>query len=207
MTETSESTTTAPEAANGSARRTGGLSSMLLADLKTVAGGLGISGASSMKKAQLLDAIKAAQSNSGQSNSGQSNSGQGNSGQGNSGQGNSGQSTSSRGNSSRGSARRTEPARVADLDPASDAPSRAADQHEGGAPSESQAQVSDKAGDKSAKSGKSGKKSKSGKGGPSTQEVAAAEAAPEAAATSEATREHRRHDREGQLRCRMLLAD
>ena len=35
---------------------------MLLADLKSMAGGLGIRGAGSMKKAQLVDAIKAAQS-------------------------------------------------------------------------------------------------------------------------------------------------
>ncbi|HET6986561.1 MAG TPA: transcription termination factor Rho [Kribbella sp.] len=35
---------------------------MLLADLKSMAGGLGISGAGSMKKAQLVEAIKAAQS-------------------------------------------------------------------------------------------------------------------------------------------------
>ena len=34
---------------------------MLLADLKSMAGGLGISGAGSMKKAQLVDAIKAQQ--------------------------------------------------------------------------------------------------------------------------------------------------
>ena len=43
-------------------KRGGGLSSMLLADLKSMAGGMGISGAGSMKKAQLVDAIKAAQS-------------------------------------------------------------------------------------------------------------------------------------------------
>ena len=35
---------------------------MLLADLKSMAAGMGISGAGSMKKAQLVDAIKAAQS-------------------------------------------------------------------------------------------------------------------------------------------------
>jgi len=33
---------------------------MLLADLKAMAGGMGISGAGSMKKAQLVEAIKAA---------------------------------------------------------------------------------------------------------------------------------------------------
>jgi len=43
-------------------KRGGGLSSMLLADLKSMAGGLGIPGAGSMKKAQLVEAIKARQS-------------------------------------------------------------------------------------------------------------------------------------------------
>nr|WP_216654352.1 transcription termination factor Rho [Nocardioides sp. zg-DK7169] len=38
------------------------MNSLLLADLKAMAGGLGISGAATMKKAQLVDAIKAAQS-------------------------------------------------------------------------------------------------------------------------------------------------
>jgi len=42
-------------------KRGGGLSSMLLADLKQMAGGMGIAGAGSMKKAQLVEAIKAAQ--------------------------------------------------------------------------------------------------------------------------------------------------
>ncbi len=63
MTETTESTTAAPSAAeNGTKKRAGGLNSMLLADLKSMAGGLGIRGVSSMKKAQLVEAIKAAQS-------------------------------------------------------------------------------------------------------------------------------------------------
>ena len=68
MTETIESTPTDTSggAANGSSetpkKRSGGLNSMLLADLKSMAGGLGISGAGSMKKAQLVEAIKAAQS-------------------------------------------------------------------------------------------------------------------------------------------------
>ena len=53
-------------------KRSGGLNTMLLADLKSMAGGLGIRGAGSMKKAQLVDAIKAAQSGSGQSGGGQS---------------------------------------------------------------------------------------------------------------------------------------
>ena len=63
MTDTTESTTTAPEAASGSSKkRAGGLNTMLLADLKSMASGMGIRGAGSMKKAQLVDAIKAAQS-------------------------------------------------------------------------------------------------------------------------------------------------
>jgi transcription termination factor Rho len=49
------------DAAPAPKRRSGGLNSMLLADLKSMAGGLGIRGAGSMKKAQLVDAIKAAQ--------------------------------------------------------------------------------------------------------------------------------------------------
>ncbi|MCD6639540.1 MAG: transcription termination factor Rho [Nocardioides sp.] len=42
-------------------KRGGGLTSMLLADLKSMAAGLGVPGAGSMKKAQLIEAIKAAQ--------------------------------------------------------------------------------------------------------------------------------------------------
>ena len=53
MTETIEPTTTK--------KRGGGLNSMLIADLKQMAGGMGIAGAKSMKKAQLVEAIKAAQ--------------------------------------------------------------------------------------------------------------------------------------------------
>ncbi|QCW50525.1 transcription termination factor Rho [Nocardioides dongxiaopingii] len=56
MTETPD---TAPTAS--AKKRTGGLSAMLLADLKSMAGGMGIAGAGSMKKAQLIDAIKGAQ--------------------------------------------------------------------------------------------------------------------------------------------------
>src|SRR3954469_1499027 len=61
MTETTE-TTAAPES-NGSAapaRKGGGLSSMLLPELKQLAGGLGIK-ATGMKKAELVAAIRAAQ--------------------------------------------------------------------------------------------------------------------------------------------------
>ena len=57
MTQTSESTA---EKAQTPKKRGGGLNSMLLADLKAMAGALGISGSSSMKKAQLVEAIKAA---------------------------------------------------------------------------------------------------------------------------------------------------
>lgn len=57
MTETIEPTTS-----GGAARkRGGGLSSMLIADLRSMAGGMGIPGAATMKKAQLVEAIKGAQ--------------------------------------------------------------------------------------------------------------------------------------------------
>lgn len=61
MTETTD-TSAAPEAAAGGAgkRSSGGLNSMLLPELKKVAGGLGIK-ATGMKKADLVAAIKAAQ--------------------------------------------------------------------------------------------------------------------------------------------------
>ncbi len=62
MTETIESTPAESSPNGASKKRSGGLNSLLLADLKSMAGGLGISGAGSMKKAQLVDAIKAAQS-------------------------------------------------------------------------------------------------------------------------------------------------
>jgi transcription termination factor Rho len=54
VTETVESTAPAQ-------KRSGGLNSLLLADLKSMAGGMGISGVSSMKKAQLVEAISSAQ--------------------------------------------------------------------------------------------------------------------------------------------------
>ena len=56
MTETIESTASAPKK-----KATGGLNSMLLADLKAMAGGMGIAGSGTMKKAQLIEAIKEAQ--------------------------------------------------------------------------------------------------------------------------------------------------
>ncbi|MCX6400121.1 MAG: transcription termination factor Rho [Propionibacteriales bacterium] len=66
MTETLDSTEAvadAPKAADKAPKkRAGGLNSMLLADLKAMAAGMGIPGAGSMKKAALVDAIKAAQS-------------------------------------------------------------------------------------------------------------------------------------------------
>ncbi|HEY1119370.1 MAG TPA: Rho termination factor N-terminal domain-containing protein, partial [Acidimicrobiales bacterium] len=55
MTESTESTATAAPA-----RKAGGLSSMLLPELRQVAGGLGIK-ATGMKKAELVAAIRAAQ--------------------------------------------------------------------------------------------------------------------------------------------------
>ncbi|MFC4783765.1 transcription termination factor Rho [Nocardioides sp. MAHUQ-72] len=62
MTETIDSTPAAPEASAGAPKkRGGGLNSMLIADLKAMAGGMGIPGAGTMKKAQLIEAIKAAQ--------------------------------------------------------------------------------------------------------------------------------------------------
>ena len=50
------------DAAPAAKKRSGGLNSMLIADLKAMAAGLGVAGAGSMKKAQLVEAIKAAQS-------------------------------------------------------------------------------------------------------------------------------------------------
>jgi transcription termination factor Rho len=61
VTETIESTPAESSSNGGPKKRSGGLNSLLLADLKSLAGGLGIRGAGSMKKAQLVDAIKAAQ--------------------------------------------------------------------------------------------------------------------------------------------------
>ncbi|MDN5895110.1 MAG: transcription termination factor Rho [Nocardioides sp.] len=59
MSETTESTS--PAAAASSGKKRGGLNSMLIADLKAMAGAMGVPGASGMKKAQLVEAIKAAQ--------------------------------------------------------------------------------------------------------------------------------------------------
>ena len=69
MTETIESTTPAAGGDSAPRKRGGGLNSMLIADLKSMAGGLGIPGAGSMKKAELISAIKAAQSGGGQQSS------------------------------------------------------------------------------------------------------------------------------------------
>ena len=60
MTDTIDPPADAPSAPQK--KRAGGLNSLLIADLKAMAGGLGIAGSASMKKAQLVDAIKAAQS-------------------------------------------------------------------------------------------------------------------------------------------------
>jgi transcription termination factor Rho len=77
VTDTIESTPDASERSADTApapkkKKSGGLNSMLLADLKAMAGGLGIRGAGSMKKAQLVDAIKAAQSSSAAGGNGRS---------------------------------------------------------------------------------------------------------------------------------------
>ncbi|WP_438616476.1 transcription termination factor Rho [Nocardioides humilatus] len=67
MTETIETPAAPAEKAEGAPKtgapkkRSGGLNTMLLADLKAMAGGMGIAGAGTMKKADLVDAIKAAQ--------------------------------------------------------------------------------------------------------------------------------------------------
>jgi transcription termination factor Rho len=61
VTETIESNAAA-SGADAPKKRGGGLSSMLIADLKSMAGGMGIPGAGTMKKAQLVEAIKSAQS-------------------------------------------------------------------------------------------------------------------------------------------------
>src|SRR3569623_214598 len=64
VTDTIESTpaqTSGDAGAPAAKKKSGGLNSLLLADLKSMAGGLGIRGAGSKKKAQLVDAIKAAQ--------------------------------------------------------------------------------------------------------------------------------------------------
>ncbi|MGD9959531.1 transcription termination factor Rho [Nocardioides sp.] len=63
MTDTIETTTAAPDSAPK--KRGGGLNSMLLADLKAKAGSMGIAGSGTMKKAQLIDAIKSAQGSAG----------------------------------------------------------------------------------------------------------------------------------------------
>jgi transcription termination factor Rho len=81
VTETIDSTTAAAEASAPAAgdapkKRGGGLNSMLLADLKSLASGMGIAGAGSMKKAQLVEAIKSAQGKTGQDKTGQDKTGQ-----------------------------------------------------------------------------------------------------------------------------------
>jgi transcription termination factor Rho len=64
-TDTTPSTGPEPAAGSGTGRRrASGLSGMLLPELKQMAGGLGIKGVGGMRKSQLVDAIKAAQSGS-----------------------------------------------------------------------------------------------------------------------------------------------
>ncbi|MFC6286582.1 transcription termination factor Rho [Nocardioides sp. GCM10027113] len=87
MTETIEP---AAEGAKAAPKKRGGLNGMLLADLKAMAGSMGIAGAGSMKKAQLIEAIKGAQSG-GQSSGGQSSGGQSSGGQSSGGQSSGGQ--------------------------------------------------------------------------------------------------------------------
>lgn len=74
MSETAVSPVPAPEGKpeQGARRGGGGLSSKLLPELKQIAGGLGIKGAGAMKKAQLVEAIRAAQSGGSQSGGSQS---------------------------------------------------------------------------------------------------------------------------------------
>ncbi|MFL6004069.1 MAG: Rho termination factor N-terminal domain-containing protein, partial [Nocardioides sp.] len=80
MTETIDSTAegeaSASAAGNAPKKRGGGLNSMLIADLKSMASGMGIAGAGSMKKAQLVEAIKSAQNKSGPNKSDQDKGGQ-----------------------------------------------------------------------------------------------------------------------------------
>jgi transcription termination factor Rho len=62
VTETSEATPATADAQSASVgKKSGGLNSMLLPELKQLAGGLGIKGAGTMRKGALVDAIKAAQ--------------------------------------------------------------------------------------------------------------------------------------------------
>ncbi len=65
MTETTTPTPDTDSGAQGGRapkKRAGGLSGMLLPELKQMAGGLGIKGVGGMRKSQLVDAISAAQS-------------------------------------------------------------------------------------------------------------------------------------------------
>ncbi|MGH3447835.1 MAG: transcription termination factor Rho [Nocardioidaceae bacterium] len=80
MTETTDTTVAEPTSADapreqqpkGTARKkSGGLNSMLLPELKQMAGGLGIKGSASMRKSALVEAISAAQSAGGSNNNNQ----------------------------------------------------------------------------------------------------------------------------------------
>jgi transcription termination factor Rho len=73
---TAEGEASASPAGNSPKKRGGGLNSMLIADLKSMASGMGIAGAGSMKKAQLVEAIKSAQSGGSRSGGSQGDRGQ-----------------------------------------------------------------------------------------------------------------------------------
>ncbi len=61
----SDTTDTLPQDATSTPRRSSGLSGMVLAELQTVASGLGITGTTRMRKGELIEAIKAAQGGGG----------------------------------------------------------------------------------------------------------------------------------------------
>ncbi|MDQ3307489.1 MAG: Rho termination factor N-terminal domain-containing protein, partial [Actinomycetota bacterium] len=74
MTQTSEATPVVEAPAEASTRKkSGGLSSMLLPELKQLAGSLGVKATTGMRKSALVEAISAAQSGGGAPQSGRSN--------------------------------------------------------------------------------------------------------------------------------------
>jgi len=60
VTDTAEAPPTLESSGRSPARAAGGLGAKLLPELKQIAGGLGIKGVSAMKKAQRVEAIRAA---------------------------------------------------------------------------------------------------------------------------------------------------
>ncbi|HVQ19142.1 MAG TPA: Rho termination factor N-terminal domain-containing protein, partial [Actinomycetes bacterium] len=65
MSDTTETLQPASDTAtSGSRRRSGGLNGMVLAELQTMASGLGITGTARLRKSQLIEAIQAAQGSS-----------------------------------------------------------------------------------------------------------------------------------------------